>query len=264
MASAPALKRTRTAKPKLRSVYTHLEVPRAIDSDGSTEYSDSPPLLVPNDTLLSSLHEHAAAFYSARGLLSTPRRRVRSGPWMSRKRAALVAEGVVLAAPAPTRPTSGPSVSADGPSESDMDEDGRDGAGANERGAARRGNCAVGRRGKYKKRDMRLALAGSALVAIGMVVEEMVYRELEAAGIPRREEPQYELSDDGTDVVRGVSTGGGRETLEIGDEKDDGKDDENDEKDDEDGEAASRNRPLYTSEDTASDLGDLDSGSDDF
>ncbi|WOO84506.1 uncharacterized protein LOC62_06G008025 [Vanrija pseudolonga] len=109
--------------------------------------SDVDTSLLPSDDLLHALHAHTAALYASHDLLAPTPTRTRKYTYLSRRKQALIAEGVIARArPAPPRVKKNSTKRA------------------------------------YKRREMRACFEGNALLALGVLVEEMVRAELKDAG----------------------------------------------------------------------------------
>ncbi|WVQ82593.1 hypothetical protein IAT38_004723 [Cryptococcus sp. DSM 104549] len=210
--------RRRARSARAKRAWTTRRVRRAAGLSRAEEYihiPDPPPrppplsTPLPTSDLLQSIHHHASTFYTAHGMLSEPARGRRKVGWGSRKRLELIRDAEVVQAggsragslagsrdgsasrqgtpqetqerelvPASSQPAS-PSQAGD------------EGDGVQKRGA----------RGSYKTRDMYRAIQGEGLMALGVLVQEHVVRQLYDMGYRVRngEEEEDVPSGDGKD-----------------------------------------------------------------
>ncbi|KAK4687600.1 hypothetical protein P7C73_g2517, partial [Tremellales sp. Uapishka_1] len=127
--------------------------------------------------LLTSLHSHTAHFYASNSLLFEPYKQIRYRPYSSKKRALLETHGLRASSLA-----GGETRSAYRERESSEPE-------------RREEKSTVGR---YKKRDMLEAFDGSALLALGILVQERIIQSLRDAGYvpPSTQEVENDDEDD--------------------------------------------------------------------
>ncbi|RSH89507.1 hypothetical protein EHS25_002057 [Saitozyma podzolica] len=164
-----------------------------IDADEEWLDESIPASDLPSDDLLHALHDHASRFCSSHSLMLARDHRLQPirGP---------SAPSVVRYTPTPAPAGSsiarsrrrGSTMMSIGHVSDKGDEEVAEGEenGEAERSVRPRGSQPGVARGPYVKRDMYSALDGTALVALGILVEEHVKRQLDAMGYQRREDVQ--------------------------------------------------------------------------
>ncbi|WVQ72309.1 hypothetical protein IAR50_001859 [Cryptococcus sp. DSM 104548] len=152
-----------------------------------------PPPPNPSTDLLQVLHHQSSQFYSAHSLLYPPVKRQRAVPWASKKRLKLARDR--------SRLNGAGASGGDG----EMSEDGEEiedilgdqeevSASASAGVEEQDGKVARGARGKYKVKDMYKAIEGEGLMAMGILVQEHIIRQLEEAGYQRPTQPEEDES----------------------------------------------------------------------